>query len=658
MLALLQRPPTRACPVAAAVFSAMEQPDEFESLMKQCAFDPDSVKPKADFDFSPHMARKAKKQKKSAKEAEDEEGSQRLPKRLLLSAFSKQVGHRPTGLQTAQVLLFTERFPTEFREVAMQKIVLPKSQEGHPFVAPDGGLPCCALSTVNALRWLESHEDKLVRGDPKAVAQIKRIHEEGVQVEWIQVSSFVEWQLHVEGAAVQASVQVGAHILDTAIKYLSFMRGPFASMQGQSETTTKKELDAGFMALQQGKCAHRLRDAKVLLQSTETSVLVSLAQWRKQAHYLHANALPQFYFLTVPDWHQMRGKTAVVEGEEHKLQQLVATQVMRLVSEGEIINTGEVPKLRKSPTTIHVFKELCQVVLNGAKYKQTLEGRFCSVWSAVPAAERFFKRLLVTGEPSVVQSFLRALAVCDLGEKFEEVDPVSDLAAMVAKLSAAEAALKKAEGSQEGVKQEDVGAEAEGESGTVKADSQEPQQVAPKAKDSENSSSQTAPGPVVEPGKPSEVRQQSPEEDIHARLLGKARMALEETTVIYERCWKSGDPPPATLEKSLPGTLYVVPSPATSRGLPARAVSVLRGAGVGAPMTIGGEYCRWSWRAGMHSWVPFVEWWSWKAFCLGSGRPREGFRSACRFEWCLPSWAAGLPRSSPRPRSGKTSLHT
>jgi len=33
---------------------------------------------------------------------------------------------------------------------------------------------------------------------------------------------------------------------------------------------------------------------------------------------------------------------------------------MRLVSEDEIINTGEVPKLRKSPTTIHVFKEPAQ----------------------------------------------------------------------------------------------------------------------------------------------------------------------------------------------------------------------------------------------------------------------------------------------------------
>ena len=85
-------------------------------------------------------------------------------------------------------------------------------------------------------------------------------------------------------------------------------------MQGQGDTTTKKELDTAFMALQQGKCAHRLKDAKFLLQSTETSVLVSLAQWRKQAHYLHANALPQVYFLSVPEWHQLLGKTAVVGG--------------------------------------------------------------------------------------------------------------------------------------------------------------------------------------------------------------------------------------------------------------------------------------------------------------------------------------------------------
>ena len=115
-----------------------------QRLIGTCAFDPESVKPKADVDISPHLTerRKSKKAKKAEK------------KRLLLSYFSNRVGHRPMGLQTVHVLLFTESFPTEFREAAMQKIVLPTSKEGHPFIAPDGGLPCAALITVNALSWL------------------------------------------------------------------------------------------------------------------------------------------------------------------------------------------------------------------------------------------------------------------------------------------------------------------------------------------------------------------------------------------------------------------------------------------------------------------------------------------------------------------------
>ena len=70
--------------------------DEFATLMSQCAFDPNAVKPKADFDFSPHLTstRKAKRAKKNAQEDQGEEGSPRLPKRLLLSAFSRQVGLR------------------------------------------------------------------------------------------------------------------------------------------------------------------------------------------------------------------------------------------------------------------------------------------------------------------------------------------------------------------------------------------------------------------------------------------------------------------------------------------------------------------------------------------------------------------------------------
>ena len=110
--------------------------------------DPESCKP-GEFDFRSHMVDKAEKSEKESAKASTRHaaGPKRLPHRLLLSAFSKTVGHRPTGLQVAQAKMFVERFPSEFREMSMQKAVLPCSMDGsRPFVAPDGSLPCPALS--------------------------------------------------------------------------------------------------------------------------------------------------------------------------------------------------------------------------------------------------------------------------------------------------------------------------------------------------------------------------------------------------------------------------------------------------------------------------------------------------------------------------------
>ena len=85
----------------------------------------------------------------------------KLPRRVKLSAFSTKVGHRPMGLQVAQCQLYVQRFPTEFRLIAMQKVVC-GHHHGKPFVATlDGeapGLPTPALSTMNALKWLELNQ--------------------------------------------------------------------------------------------------------------------------------------------------------------------------------------------------------------------------------------------------------------------------------------------------------------------------------------------------------------------------------------------------------------------------------------------------------------------------------------------------------------------
>ena len=118
-------------------------------------------------------------------------------------------------------------------------------------------------------------------------------------------------------------MQVTSHVLDTSLKYLQFLRSPLASLQDQDDVKTSKQLDGMFAALQQGKGAvHRLRGAKTFLHTTEPSVLVSLAQWRKTVHYLYANSLPQVYLLSVIEWNQLRGKTLRL-GTEHKLQEVV-----------------------------------------------------------------------------------------------------------------------------------------------------------------------------------------------------------------------------------------------------------------------------------------------------------------------------------------------
>ena len=111
---------------------------------------------------------------------------QKLPHRLRLSAFSKRVGHRPTGIQVAQVKLFMERFPTEFRTMAVHQIVLPCHQ-GLPFVTP-GGIPCPTFSTVNALKWLENNPGALAKGHDTTIKQINEIHQRGLQVAVIGMS--------------------------------------------------------------------------------------------------------------------------------------------------------------------------------------------------------------------------------------------------------------------------------------------------------------------------------------------------------------------------------------------------------------------------------------------------------------------------------------
>lgn len=368
--------------MAAASSAGGSESDQIGNLLKVCPFDPNSIKP-IPFDFTPHMVDKKETKEKAKDKDKDKDESrpspegqarqQRLPHRLKLSAFSKSVGHRPMGLQVAQVRLFTQRFPTDFREMSMQKMVLPCNQDGTlPFVAQDG-LPCPALSTVNALRWLEQKRNYLKeKGEARAIQQIEKVFNKGIQVEWIECESFLQWQLHVETSSAQASVQVAPHVLDTAMKYLTFCQSPRAACLGAAPSDdddpylTEGKVDEMFGKYLQGKSVHRLKEAKTLLRACEVSVLVAMAQWRKNVHYLHANSLAQSYLISCEEWTALLGKSLKLDHSIFGLQDTVAKQVMQMISESEIIVSCEVPKLKKNVVTIHVFKELCTTALQAS----------------------------------------------------------------------------------------------------------------------------------------------------------------------------------------------------------------------------------------------------------------------------------------------------
>ena len=77
-----------------------------------------------------------------------------------------------------------------------------------------------------------------------------------------------------------------------------------------------------------GKAKHRLRDAKVVLRSTEPEVVQFLAMWRKKAHFCHANALAQQWLLS-SEWHGLRGVTLDHWSEEKALTaQLAVAEVV------------------------------------------------------------------------------------------------------------------------------------------------------------------------------------------------------------------------------------------------------------------------------------------------------------------------------------------
>ena len=138
-------------------------------------------------------------------------------------------------------------------------------------------MPCPLLSTLNALKYLSAkYEDASLGWSQQALQQVRRVVDEGVQVQWMEFDSFLAWQLMCDQADTQSQVQVHPHILDTAMQHLHFLRAtaPDAAPHAHGESPGSTADDAkGFERLFQGKGIHRFKEAKALLQSSDVEAL-------------------------------------------------------------------------------------------------------------------------------------------------------------------------------------------------------------------------------------------------------------------------------------------------------------------------------------------------------------------------------------------------
>ena len=443
-----------------APFAMSETDKSVKELLQSCAFDPASVVAKA-FDFSNFKVKDSNKEKKKeSKEGKDGgEESQKLPKRLKLAAFSKTIGHRPTGLQIEQCKLYVKRFPKEFRLMSMGKLVLPH-KENYPYICPDGHLPAPVLSTLNALRYLNNHRDDLKTGEPRAVKEIEMCLNDGVQVEWVAFNSFLEWMLYIESSSVQVSVRVHPHIVDTAIMYVQFLgstqalpwvgpslqTGDAANAASTSDTLAvatgihSKQLEGNFMSSMRGQSVHRLKDAKRLLQNCEPAVVADFAAWRKKVHFVHANAFAQSYMLATEEWCAAKDQVIIIQGKQWSLQNIILQIAKRLIAQSDITWDAEVPKVRRAAMTASVFRDVCITTVSGTAFITKARSKFGSSWTAVGAAEKLARRLVVDGEASLREIFVRALSMVHGNVDtldFSTTDPGSDFCTIFTRLQEA-----------------------------------------------------------------------------------------------------------------------------------------------------------------------------------------------------------------------------
>ena len=123
-----------------------------------------------------------------------------------------------------------------------------------------------------------------------------------------------------------------------------------------------------------------------------------MATWRKSVHFLHANALAQYYFLQSDFWSTLKCQSVIIEATSRSLQSLVLQQAKRLIMSTQILWDAEVPKAKKASMNLQVVQGLCNSAKFGSQLAHYLRTKYAAIWNDVPSGEKFLRRLLVEGE--------------------------------------------------------------------------------------------------------------------------------------------------------------------------------------------------------------------------------------------------------------------
>ena len=178
---------------------------------------------------------KATEYKFSKKKKEKE-----LPRRLLLSDFSETYGSRPGGNHIKQLRWFLDYLPNNFSLTTLGSVPCAKDAQGLPFLAPDKKIPdkkipasrWCVLSALKLLG-----EDLEVEG--RCMTEIREVVRNGVQVHWVEVSSYARFLIHLTAADVKSEVRLRPHLCEDAMHFYSLI-----SETQDTETAKKAYLDS------------------------------------------------------------------------------------------------------------------------------------------------------------------------------------------------------------------------------------------------------------------------------------------------------------------------------------------------------------------------------------------------------------------------------